>query len=139
LLLSLITSSVSYSVIMYHIYSSYVVHSVYKCILTSFCLPLPLWGRHNVVVLSILLSVWWYIQDCQENFWAPGQKETCPPPPILQVKIFKLSPPQCVISKESVKKKKIDELWFRKQLSTCLFVWTLNYNDLVHLLIDVFL
>jgi hypothetical protein len=26
----------------------------------------------------------------------------------------------------------IDELWFTKQL--CLFVWTLNYNDLVHLL-----
>ena len=28
----------------------------------------------------------------------------------------------------------IDELWFRTQLSTCLFVWTLNYNALVHLL-----
>ena len=23
----------------------------------------------------------------------------------------------------------IDELWFRKQLSTCLFVWTPNYNS----------
>jgi len=34
-----------------------------------------------------------------------------------------------VISKESVQQKWIDELWFRKQLSTCLFVWTLNYNS----------
>jgi len=39
---------------------------------------------------------------------------------------LKLSPPRCVISKESVQQKWIDELWFRKQLSTCLFVWTLN-------------
>ena len=48
--------------------------------------------------------------------------------------ILKLSPPRCGISKESTQQKWIDELWFRKQLSTCLFVWTLNYNDLVHLL-----
>ena len=34
-----------------------------------------------------------------------------------------------VISKESVQQKWIDELWFRKQLSTCLFFWTLNYNS----------
>jgi hypothetical protein len=78
-------------------------------------------------------------QGRQENFWAPGQKETCPPPPILQIMILKLSPPRCAISKESVQQKWIDELWFRKQLSTCLFVWTLNYNNLVHLLIDAFL
>jgi hypothetical protein len=43
--------------------------------------------------------------------------------------IFKQSPPRCVISKESVQQKWIDQLWFRKQLSTCLFVWTLNYNS----------
>ena len=67
-----------------------------------------------------------YMQDRQENFWAPGKKKT----PILQIMILKLSPPQCVISNESVQQKRIDELWFRKQLSTCLFVWTLNYNDL---------
>ena len=36
----------------------------------------------------------------QENFWAPGQKETWRPPPILQIMILKLSPPRCVISKE---------------------------------------
>jgi hypothetical protein len=48
--------------------------------------------------------------------------------PILQIMIPKLSPPRCVISKESVQQKLIDELWFRKQLSTCLFFWTLNYN-----------
>ena len=28
-------------------------------------------------------------------------------------------------------------MWFRKQLSTCLFVWTLNYNDLAHLLMYI--
>jgi hypothetical protein len=46
-------------------------------------------------------------QGCQENFWALGQKETChpPPPPILQIMILKLSPPRCVISKESVQQK----------------------------------
>jgi len=42
---------------MYHIYSSYAVHSVYIGLILS---PPPLWGRHNVV-LSILLSVRWYI------------------------------------------------------------------------------
>ena len=31
-----------------------------------------------------LLTYW---QDCQENFWAPGQKQTFPPPPILQIMI----------------------------------------------------
>jgi hypothetical protein len=67
-------------------------------------------------------------------FGPQGKKKTWPPPPILQIMILKLSPPRCVISKESVQQKWIDELWFRKQLSTCLFVWNLNYNDLVHLL-----
>jgi hypothetical protein len=63
-----------------------------------------------------------------------GPRAKGPPPPILQIMILKLSPPRCVISKESVQQKWIDELWFRKQLCTCLFVWTLNFNDLVHLL-----
>ena len=62
-------------------------------------------------------------QGRQENLWAQGQKET------LQIMILKLSPPRCGISKESVQQKWIDELWFRKQLSSCLFVWTLNYNS----------
>ena len=56
------------------------------------------------------------------NFWAPGQKETWPSPPILQIMILELNPPRCVISKKSVQQKWIDEFWFRKQLSTCLFV-----------------
>ena len=43
--------------------------------------------------------------------------------------ILKLSPPRCVISKESVQQKWINELWIWKQLSTCLFVWTINYNS----------
>ena len=68
-----------------------------------------------------------------------GSRKLGSPPPILQIMILKLSPPRCVIHKESVQQKWIDELWYRKQLSICLFVWTLNYNDLVHLLIDVFL
>jgi hypothetical protein len=60
----------------------------------------------------------------------PKAKENlAPPPPILQIMILKLSSPRCVISKESVQQKWIDEVWFRKQLSTCLFVWTLNYNS----------
>jgi len=65
-------------------------------------------------------------QGRQENVWATGQKE--PPPPILQIMILKLSPPRCVISKESAQQ---NELWFRKQLSTCLFVWILNYKLMV--------
>ena len=69
-------------------------------------------------------------QGRQEHFWVQGQNEF----PILQIMILKLSPPRCVISKESAQQKWIDELWFRKQFSTCLFVWTLNYNDLTHLL-----
>jgi hypothetical protein len=40
-----------------------------------------------------------FYQGRQENCWVPGQKET---PPILQIMILKLSPPWCVISKESV-------------------------------------
>ena len=58
-----------------------------------------------------------------------GKWKLSPPPPILQIMILKLSPPRCVISKEPVQKKWIDELWFRKQLSTCLFVWIFNYNS----------
>ena len=40
-------------------------------------------------------------QGCQENFWAPEQKEAWPPPPILQIMILKLSPPRCVISNKN--------------------------------------
>ena len=50
----------------------------------------------------------------QENFWTPGQKETWPPLPILQIMILKLRLPRCVISKQSVQQKWINELWFRK-------------------------
>ena len=62
-------------------------------------------------------------------WYAPRQKKLGLPPPILQIMILKLSPPRCVISMESVQQKWIDELWFRKQLSTCLFVWTHNHNS----------
>ena len=57
-----------------------------------------------------------------------GKRKLGHPPPILQIMILKLSPPRCVISKDSVQQNWIDELWFGKQLSTCLFVWTLIYN-----------
>ena len=43
--------------------------------------------------------------------------------PLLQIMILTLIPPWCVISKESVQQKWIDELWFRQQLSTCLNSW----------------
>ena len=33
------------------------------------------------------------------KLWAPGQKETWPPPPILQIMILKLSSPRYVIRK----------------------------------------
>jgi hypothetical protein len=33
-----------------------------------------------------------------------------PPPPILQIMILNLSPPRCVVNKESVQQKLIDEL-----------------------------
>ena len=53
----------------------------------------------------------------------PRAKGNLPPPSILQIMILKLSLPRCVIpvSKESAQQNLIDELWFRKQLSTCLF------------------
>ena len=69
----------------------------------------------------------------RDIFGPRGKRKLGPPPPVLQIMILKLSPPRCVIhviiSKESVQQKWIDELWFRKQLSTCLFVWTLNYKS----------
>ena len=46
-------------------------------------------------------------QGRQENFWAPVQKETWPPPPILQIMILKLSQLRCVISKESVQQNEL--------------------------------
>ena len=40
------------------------------------------------------------------EFLCPRAKgNMAPPPPILQIMILKLSPPRCVISKESVKQK----------------------------------
>jgi hypothetical protein len=69
------------------------------------------------------------VRDAKSIFGPLFKRKLGPPPPILQIMILKLSPRRCVISKESVQQKWIDEFWFRKQLSTCLFVWTLNYNS----------
>ena len=72
------------------------------------------------------------------EFLGPRAKENLPrpPPPILQIMKLKLSPPRCVISKESVQQKWIDELWFIKQLSACLFVWIyVFFNKSLHNLI----
>ena len=44
-------------------------------------------------------------QGRQENFWAPRQKVAFPPPPILQIMVLMLSPPRCVIRKESAQQK----------------------------------
>jgi hypothetical protein len=61
---------------------------------------------------------WW---ECYTN---QGRRKIAPPPPpILQIMILKLSPPRCVISKESLQQKWIDELWFRKQLKLPLNSW----------------
>jgi len=43
------------------------------------------------------------------EFLGPRAKGNLPPPPILQIMILRLSPPRCVISKESVQQKWIDE------------------------------
>jgi hypothetical protein len=77
-----------------------------------------LW-RCMVVEFTSTYAISTHHKGRQENFWAPGQKETWPSPPILQIMILKLSPPRCVISKESVQQKWIDELWFRKHLFLC--------------------
>ena len=69
------------------------------------------------------------VRAAKRIFEPQGKRKLGPPPPILHIMIFKLSPPRCVISKESVQQKWIDELWFRKQLSACLFVWTFNYKS----------
>ena len=59
--------------------------------------------RYRMVVgVTTIYAISAYQQGRQEKFWAPVQKETWPPPPILQILILKLSPPLCVISKESV-------------------------------------
>ena len=60
-------------------------------------------------------------------FGPQGKRKLGPPPPILQIMILQLSPPRCVISKESVQQKWIDELWFRKQI---LLVYFLNFIDI---------
>jgi hypothetical protein len=39
-----------------------------------------------------------------------GKRKLGPPPPILQIMILKLNPSRCVIRKESVQQKLIDEL-----------------------------
>ena len=93
-------------------------------VVSSIPLPTSGWDPHWWRVMYCIDDTSLY-QDRQENFWAPEQKETCPPPPppILQIMILKQSPPRCVIIKESVQQKLIDELWFRKQLSTCLNSW----------------
>jgi hypothetical protein len=68
--------------------------------------------------MYIYFDLNFFFEYVYTNFWVPGQKETWPPPPILQIMILKLSPPRYIISKKSAQQKWIDELWFRKQLST---------------------
>jgi len=80
------------------------------------------WSRFELTSVMIGRAV-------KRMFGSQGKRKLGHPPPILQIMILKLSPPRCVLSKDSVQQKWIDELWFGKQLSTCLFVWTLNYNS----------
>ena len=120
---------------------------------SSMCMIYQPWVSERILWYCIqrnyhLVCVWFnnhgclrgsYDQDRPDNLWVQGKRKLGTPPPIDQIMMLKLSPPRCIISNESVQQKWIDELWFRKQLSTCLFVWTLKYDDLIHLLIDVFL
>ena len=72
---------------------------------------IKLWSpqAHNIISKSDLVSTF-------EIHLCGHKRKLGPPSPILQI-----SPSRCVISKEeSVQQKWIDELWFRKQFSTCL-------------------
>jgi hypothetical protein len=81
--------------------------------------PSPLKSINDVINYFSHCPHHWYYY-----FGPQGKRKFGPPPPILHIMIHKLSPPRCVISKEeSVQQKWIDELWFRKQLSTCLNSW----------------
>ena len=81
----------------------------------TFHLLYGLWQAHTISNSITLMAA-------KRVLGPQGKRKLGSPPPILQIMILKLSPPRCVISKESVQQKSIDELWFRKQLSTCLFV-----------------
>ena len=70
----------------------------------------------NKVVLSCLakmtsnnhlvLSSPVHVDRATKRMFGPQDKrKRGPPPPILQIMILKLSPPRCVISKESVQQK----------------------------------
>jgi hypothetical protein len=81
----------------------------------TFYLLYGLWQAHTISNSITLMAA-------KRVLGPQGKRKLGSPPPILQIMILKLSPPRCVISKESVQQKWIDKLWFRKQLSTCLFV-----------------
>ena len=52
-----------------------------------------------------------YLSQFASNQSFPqAKRKLVPPPPILQIMILNLSPPWCVISKESVQQKLIDEV-----------------------------
>ena len=69
----------------------------------------------TTVVLIVLYGILYHIRRAAKIIFAPQGKRKLsppPPPPFLQIMILKLSPQRCVISKESVQQKWIDELWF---------------------------
>jgi hypothetical protein len=76
-------------------------------------------------------SVTW--MAAKRIFGPQGKRKLGLPPPIPQIMILKLCTPRCIMSKESIQQKWIDELWFRKQLSTCLFFCILIYDILLPL------
>ena len=72
---------------------------------------------HGIIVFKLLwfrcIVVSWYYTGPPREFLDPRAKGNLAPPPlILQIMILTLSPPRCVMSKESVQQKWIDELWF---------------------------
>jgi hypothetical protein len=87
-----------------------------------------------------------YIPTCRTAkriFGPQAQKETCPPPPILQLMILKLSPPQYLVVDKIIRllflvykntsiNKCTRSLWLRvqtnKQVESCF----LNHNSSIH-------
>jgi hypothetical protein len=86
-------------------------------LVSSMCISPRCWGwdgGYYRVVSSIQRYVSPIIYLCKNKsvgrtakriFGPQGKRKLGPPPPILQIMILKLSPPRCVISKESVQQK----------------------------------
>lgn len=127
------------------------------CMDCYICNVLQYWVYNYFFVLLFLLcffffffiiKIWLRVQECiwfykqHRNPLGSGPPRKWLSPREKETWCLSSNPPyndtqRCVISKESAQQKWIDKSGFRKQDSICLFVWTLNYNELVQLLIYV--